>query len=305
MSDSLDQPAAAPIIAAWAEHGAAVLRGQRQSLSAWLRQQFFAYHRRLYENRPIYLPLSSAGRSFVAWVGIHSWADHTLQTLLADHLRPALRQLQGQISDLNQARAAGGERQRALAEQQYSTTRKLLDELEEFISQVALCAERGAPPADATCPPREAGAPFRMDLDDGVMVNSAALWPLLEPQWKDPRKWWRQLCRAEGRKDYDWAVLAARYFPGRVERKCRADPSLAAAHSCLWKHHPEQAYAWELRLQATISAEFCLDEPGCNERRTAFLRAHPQQAEQIRAEQAQRRARAGGRQGRSRRSGRG
>jgi hypothetical protein len=32
-----------------------------------------------------------------------------------------------------------------------------------------------------------------MDFDDGVMVNSAALWPLLEPQRKDPKNWWREL----------------------------------------------------------------------------------------------------------------
>ena len=35
------------------------------------------------------------------------------------------------------------------------------------------------------------------------MINSAALWPLLEPQWKDPKKWWKELCAAKGKKDYD------------------------------------------------------------------------------------------------------
>ncbi len=40
-----------------------------------------------------------------------------------------------------------------------------------------------------------------MDLDDGGMVGSAALWPLLEPQWAVPKKWWRELCLAKGRKD--------------------------------------------------------------------------------------------------------
>jgi hypothetical protein len=36
-----------------------------------------------------------------------------------------------------------------------------------------------------------------MDLDDRVMINGAALWPLLKPQWKDPEKWWKQLCLDE------------------------------------------------------------------------------------------------------------
>ena len=62
------------------------------------------------------------------------------------------------------------------------------------------------------------------DLDDGVMINSAALWPLLEPQWKDPKKWWKELATAKGKKDYDWSHLAARYFPSRVDRKCQEDP---------------------------------------------------------------------------------
>ncbi len=52
---------------------------------------------------------------------------------------------------------------------------KLRDELSAFIDAVAECAERGAPPTDARCPAREVDAPFRMDLDDGVMINSAAL----------------------------------------------------------------------------------------------------------------------------------
>ena len=60
-----------------------------------------------------------------------------------------------------------------------------------------------------------------MDLDDGVMVNSAALWPLLEPQWKDPKKWWKELANAAGKKDYDWSHLAARYFPKRVRAEVR------------------------------------------------------------------------------------
>src|SRR5690606_16773524 len=100
---------------------------------------------------------------------------------------------------------------------------KLFEELEQFIADVTQIAEKGAPPTDNKCPAREVDAPFRMDLDDGVMINSAALWPLLAPQWKDPKKWWKELCTAQGRKDYDWAHLSARYFPTRVDAKCQED----------------------------------------------------------------------------------
>ena len=270
LPDSLQHPAVAGVHAAWAEHGGAITGGatkgaKKVALRDWLRRDFFAYHKSLYENRPIYFPLSSEKRTFVAWVSIHRWADNTLQALLAEHLHPVLRQLDGEIADLNAARASSDKKAAAAAEKQYASLRRQRDELADFIEAVTQCAERGAPPTDPRCPPREVDAPFRMDLDDGVMINSAALWPLLAPHWADPKKWWKQLCQAEGRKDYDWSHLARRYFPTRVEEKCKTDPSLAVAHGCFWKYHPAKAYAWELRLQDEIAPEFTIDEAESDE----------------------------------------
>jgi hypothetical protein len=130
-----------------------------------------------------------------------------------------------------------------------------------------------------------------MDLDDGVMVNASALWPLLDPQWKDPKKWWKELASAQGRKDYDWSHLAARYFPARVEAKCVEDPSLAVAHGCFWRLHPAKAFAWELRLQDEIRPEFTLDEAGSDAARAAFGKQHPTQAQELRAKEKLRRER--------------
>src|SRR5262249_18750194 len=144
------------------------------------------------------------------------------------------------------------------AEKQLDSLVVWLDELNDFIAKVEQIAQKGPPPVDAKTTAREVDAPFAMDLDDGVMVNSAALWPLLEPQWKDPKKWWKELANAEGKKDYDWAHLAARYFPSRVDAKCKADPSLAVAHGCFWKYHPAKAYQWELRLQDEIRPDFTI-----------------------------------------------
>ena len=70
---------------------------------------------------------------------------------------------------------------------------KLLEELNDFIAKVTEIAEKGPPPPDDKTEKRHADARYVMDLDDGVMVNSAALWPLLEPQWKEPKKWWKEL----------------------------------------------------------------------------------------------------------------
>src|SRR5207302_8848917 len=145
---------------------------------------------------------------------------------------------------------------------------------------------------------------FTMDLDDGVMINSAALWPLLEPQWKQPRTWWSELCNAKGKKDYDWSHLAARYFPTRVDAKCRHDPSLAVAHGCFWTYHPEKAYEWELRLQDEIGPDFTIDEAHSDTLRAQFEAAYPDKVKALMAAEHKRRAsnRNKARQGRGKRA---
>ncbi len=133
-------------------------------------------------------------------------------------------------------------------------------------------------------PPREANARYNPDLDDGVMINSAALWPLLLPQWKEPKKWWKELASAQGKKDYDWSHLAMRYWPTRVDAKCQTDPSLGVAHGCFWKYHPARAWAWELRLQDEIGPEFRIEEAsyrgdgGHEAHRAAYLADHGEEA---------------------------
>jgi len=296
-NDGLSHAACAPLHAAWAAHGAIVCEGD--DLRDCLAHSFFgSHHKKLYENRPIYFPLSSAKKSFVALVSIHRWTDTTLQMLLADYLHPTRTRFVGEIADLREAREGGDKKRAREAERRYAQLQKWMEELDDFISKVTECAEKGAPPVDGKCPPRERDAPFRMDLDDGVMINSAALWPLLEPQWKDPKKWWRELASAPPAgstvkvKDYDWAHLAKRYWPTRVDAKCKLDPSLAVAHGCFWKYHPAKAYAWELRLQDEMSdPAFRIDEEGSDAARAAFLRDHATEADAIHQKEEKRRAR--------------
>ena len=128
-----------------------------------------------------------------------------------------------------------------------------------------------------------------VDSETGVMVNSAALWPLVEPQWKEPKKWWKELANTQGKKDFDWSHLAARYFPKRVRDKCVTDPSLAVAHKCFWELHPAKAYAWELRLQDEIRPDFTIDEPGSNEARAKFLKERDREGREILAKELKRR----------------
>ena len=289
-ADSLDHPAAQPIKDAWAEHGDAIAKNA--DLKPWLMEKFFKdVHLGMYEKRPIYFPLSSKKKNFVAFAGIHRWTDAALQTLLADHLVPEQNRLDGELNDLLESRRQGDRKSQSQAENRYAQVKALHEELAEFIDLVRRCAEQGPPPAKPADTPRETDARFKMDLDDGVMINSAALWPLLEPQWKDPKKWWSEFCNAKGRKDYDWSHLAARYFPKRVDEKCREDPSLAVAHGCFWKYHPAKARQWELRLQDEIAPDFTIDEDNAREYAAGFKENHTEEAEEIRKAELKRRER--------------
>ena len=287
--DSLGQPAAAPLDAAWAAYGETI--DPKLDLRSYLRTKFFPdVHRPMYEGRPIHWPLSSEGKTFVAWVNIHRFNEKTLRVLLADHLHPALTRLDGELADLRAARDGADKKAARAAEKRFDKVQRGREELIALIAQVEACADRGPPPVDGKCPPREIDARYAPDLDDGVLVNSAALWPLLDPQWKEPKKWWRELATAQGKKDYDWSHLAMRYFPQRVDKKCQKDPSLGVAHGCFWRYHSARAWAWELRLQDEIAPDFRITErpycPGGRDvgdggdavHRSLFLADEPEQA---------------------------
>jgi hypothetical protein len=275
--DSLGHPAARGLRAAWERHGAAV--DPRTDLRTWLRTKFFAdVHRGMYENRPIHWPLSSEKKTFVAWVTIHRWTADTLRALLAEHLYPALARLEGELGDLAQARQGADARAARAAERRHAVVQRGREELRSWVAAVEQCAEQGPPPPDAKTPAREVDARYAPDLDDGVLVNAAALWPLLEPQWNKPKGWWKELASAAGRKDYDWSHLAMRYWPTRVDAKCQADPSLGVAHGCFWKYHPARAWAWELRLQDEIGERFRIEERDAEGYRAAYLAQRPAEA---------------------------
>ena len=289
VSDSLGHNATRFLHAKWAEHGPAL--DPSSDLRAWLRLKFFGdVHRSMYENRPIYFPLSSEKKTFVAYVSIHRWTEDTLRSLLAEHVHPALTRLEGEITDLRASRQSADKKIARDAERRYDHVAKWKQELDDFIAQVDQCAEKGPPRPDAKTPEREVDARYAPDLDDGVMINSAALWPLLEPQWKDPKKWWKELASAKGKNDYDWAHLSARYFPSRVDKKCRADPSLGVAHGCFWKYHPENAYKWELRLQNEIALDFTIDEESSDAARRALEETQPEKVEALVEAERKRRA---------------
>lgn len=230
---------------------ALVRTGKRQTLGEWIRLDAFARHKELYENRPIYFPLASEKKNFFVWVNIHRWNEGTLNAILANYLYPDRDMLDARVRRLREdiVHASGDKRIKNELEDTVYDLDRLKDELASFVALVQKLATVGPAP-DL----QEAQAPFTMDLDDGVMVNSAALWELVLPLWKDPKKWWEILSKPAGKKDYDWSHLAMRYWPTRVFEKVKKDPSLAVAHSDYGVYagrdlfrelHPEAAKKWD------------------------------------------------------------
>ncbi len=282
--DGLGHGACAVLHETWSVHKDQ-LDTKHKHLRDYLRQDFFkAVHRQMYENRPIHWPLSSKKRTFVVWINIHRWHAGTLRSLLAEHVHDAQRRLDGELADLRAARDGADVRAARKAEKRLVKVTAWHEELEQFIADLKQCAELGPDGRvdDATYDP---------DLDDGVMVNSAALWPLLDPQWNKPKQWWKELVAAKGGKDYDWSHLARRYFKDRVEQKCQEDPSLGVAHGCFWKYHPARAHAWELRLQDEIGPDFTIDEDDSDACREAFLRDCASEVAAIKQKELNRRLR--------------
>ncbi|MGK0139640.1 MAG: hypothetical protein ACI9DJ_003102 [Algoriphagus sp.] len=222
----------------------------KKDLNTWIRTSAFAEHESIYSKRPIYFPLVSVKKSFFVWVNIHQWHDGTLNSILANYLSPDSSLLDSRIKRLRGDRQSiTDSRELNAIEKEIADLDKLLDELQAFIANITQLATRGPAPEL-----QEVEAPYVMDLDDGVMVNSSALWELVLPLWKDPKKWWASLSTPKGKKDFDWSHLAMRYWPERVMEKVKQDPSLAVAHSDYGQYighdlftelHPEAAEKWE------------------------------------------------------------
>jgi hypothetical protein len=278
--DSLDHEACKQLTDVWRVRGGEV--SGDDDLRMYLRRSFFGAHKKLYDNRPIYFPVSSDNRNFVALISIHRWSDDTLSILLADHLLPTKRALECELVDVRRSSSARGGHA-GDAERRELGVHRLLAEIRDLIAKVTEVADKGPSQPDRETPQREVDARYAMTLEDGVMVNSAALWPLVAPQWKEPKKWWKQVASRSGPKGthFDWSSAAARYFPTRVRSDCERDPVIAAAHRCLWRYHPKVAYRWELHLDRDLESARPVSAANVEECRTRLLRQEPQVAREI------------------------
>jgi N-6 DNA Methylase len=198
-----------------------------QSLAAYLEREFFVgsvtSHVQQYHKRPVYWLLQSSKRGYGLLLFHERVTKDTLYVIQgSQYLGSKLNQVSNRVEELrNRARSTLQGRERKAIEKDLDETVNLRTELEEFGKALrtvtAARDERG----------EEIG--WDLEIDDGVLINLAPLWPLM-PAWSaEAKKCWEALRRG----DYDWSHTAMRYWPDRVLSKCRTNKSYAIAHGRL------------------------------------------------------------------------
>jgi hypothetical protein len=198
--------------ARWQE-AAEVLDPRSHDLRGWLAGGFFAQHIRRYSKSrrkaPIYWQLATPSASYAVWLYCHRFTRDTLYRVLNEYVTPKLQHEERKLTGLVQD---GGGNPTASQRKEIADQEVFVEELRAFREEVARLAPLWNP-----------------DLDDGVIINFAALWRLV-PQH---RAWQRECKDCWGNLvagDYDWAHLAMHLWPERVVPKCAEDRSLAIAH---------------------------------------------------------------------------
>ena len=208
-------------------------RTRPASLRAWFRNQragglglsFFDFHIRRYSKSrrkaPIYWQLcTSSGRRqsrYGVWLYCHRLTDDTLWTVLNDYVGPRREREERKAEELKRGIEGAPTSEVRGLEREREEAISVLREIESFEGELRKVAEGGWVP----------------ELDDGVMISLAPLYPVVP--WQEPENVWTKLERG----DYDWAHLALRYWPERVGEKCQTDRSLAIAHSLEELYHDE------------------------------------------------------------------
>ena len=176
-----------------------------------LQRDFFIFHLQGYSKgrrkAPIYWPVATTSGDYTLWIYYPSLTSQTLYTAVNDFVEPKLRQVGADVAEL---RSKGSARTRD-HEKQFATLQAVELELIELRNTLL------------TLTPR-----YKVNLDDGVQINAAPLWPLFrhKPWQKVLKDTWSKLEKG----DYDWAHLAMNYWPERVREKCKTVKSLAIAH---------------------------------------------------------------------------
>ncbi|MDX2242102.1 MAG: hypothetical protein NW224_15560 [Leptolyngbyaceae cyanobacterium bins.302] len=188
-------------------------------LRAYLAQNFFKQHVQQYRKRPVYWLLQSPKKLYSLYLFHERISPDTLALIRGNrYLASKINQTQLAITEVQgRIPAAQGKQKRDL-EKELERLMTLQSDLEAFdraIGSVLTARnERGETVG------------WRLEIDDGIILNLAPLYELM-PAWKtEPKKYWDKLQAG----DYDWSYTAMRYYPDRVTSKCQKNRSYAIAH---------------------------------------------------------------------------
>ncbi len=126
-----------------------------ETIEQYCLKDFWGYHKKMYQNRPIYWLFSSKKGAFKAIAYMHRMNAYTAEQVRAKYLLPYIDFTQQQVSDLDARAAELSTKER----KQLDGLRKQLDELREYHDRLQVVAED----TERT----------QFDLDDGVVVNYA------------------------------------------------------------------------------------------------------------------------------------
>ena len=269
--------------------------GEGDDLRTYLQRSFFDYHKRLYENRPIYFPLSSAKKSYVAFVSIHRWQDDTLATCCSPTTWcPSGGGWKASWTTFARRAPQPTRKPSRAARPRSASPRcsKLLEELSDFIAKVTEVAEHGPPaPDDKTAQarmrrPLRHGSRRRRDGEQRRAV--AAAW---SRSGKTPRSGGRSSPPPRAARTTTGPTWPPATSPSACAKSaCRIHrwpwPTSASGSSTPPKPTPGSCASRTRSAPTSPSTN-----PTPHQHRAQFLQAHPDEAEAARAKETQRRTR--------------
>jgi len=136
---------------------------------------------------PIYWLLQSSKKSYALWIYYHRLDKDILFKALLNYVEPKIRREESRLDDLRSQKTALGS-----AAKGAKKLDKDIDRQDAFLSELRDFEEKLRRAANLHLDP---------DLNDGVVLNIAALWELVP--WKEAKSYWDELMAGK----YEWSSI--------------------------------------------------------------------------------------------------